>query len=59
MAGKSRAMLLFFLMLTLPLAGCITTESSAPEILDEGNDMMSNSCSLPSQSLRKVQCQSW
>ena len=38
-------------MLTLPLAGCITTESSAPEILDEGNDMMSNSCSLPSQSI--------
>ena len=51
MAGKSRALLLFFLMLTLPLAGCITTESSAPEILDEGNDMMSNSCSLPSQSI--------
>jgi polyhydroxybutyrate depolymerase len=51
MAGKSRALLLFFLMLTLPLAGCITTESSAPEILDEGNDMMSNSCSLPSESI--------
>ena len=49
MAGKSRALLLFFLMLTLPLAGCITTESSAPEILDEGNDILSDSCSLPSQ----------
>ena len=49
MAGKSRALLLFFLMLTLPLAGCITTGSSAPEILDEGNDMLSDSCSLPSQ----------
>ena len=51
MAGKSRALLLFFLMLTLPLAGCITTESSAPEIPDEENDMISNSCSLPSQSI--------
>ena len=49
MAGKSRALLLFFLMLTLPLAGCITTESTAPEILDEGNDILSDSCSLPSQ----------
>ncbi|DAC53614.1 MAG TPA: hypothetical protein HA359_03485 [Candidatus Poseidoniaceae archaeon] len=51
MAGKSRALLLFFLMLTLPLTGCITTESPVPEILDEGNDMLSDSCSLPSQSI--------
>ena len=51
MAGKSRALLLFFLMLTLPLAGCITTDSSAPEIVDEVNEMPSNSCSLPSQSI--------
>ncbi|MED5308950.1 MAG: PHB depolymerase family esterase [Candidatus Thermoplasmatota archaeon] len=51
MAGKSRALLLFFLMLTLPLTGCITTESSAPEIVDEGNNVLSNSCSLPSQSI--------
>ncbi len=51
MAGKSRALLLLFLMLTLPLTGCITTESSAPEIVDEGNNVLSNSCSLPSQSI--------
>ena len=51
MAGKSRALLLLFLMLTLPLTGCITTESSVPEIVDEGNNMLSDSCSLPSQSI--------
>ena len=51
MAAKARALLLFLLVLTLPLAGCITTERGEPDILDEGTAMAGDVCSLPSQSV--------
>ena len=51
MSGKTSALQLFFLILTLPLAGCITTESVAPEIFDEADEMVTDACALPSQSV--------
>ena len=51
MAAKARALLLFLLVLTLPLAGCITTERGEPDILDEGTAMSGDVCSSPSQSV--------
>lgn len=50
MAVKSRAILLFCLMFTLPMAGCISTESVEPQLVPEENEVIAEVCSLPSVS---------
>lgn len=54
MAGKKRALLLFCLMLTIPLTGCITTGNVEPQLPIEESEVVAEVCSLPSQSATQV-----
>ncbi|MEC8541153.1 MAG: hypothetical protein VXY53_04870 [Candidatus Thermoplasmatota archaeon] len=54
MAVKTRAILLFCLMFTLPMAGCITTESVEPQLVLEEDETTAEVCSLPSESVTQT-----